>query len=61
LYSLVAAGQFRRRIADDLFLEAMETLGVSPWRRRAMFYAVRIFGGLFASTKQEEPSTKYDA
>lgn len=34
-----------RAKADAIFLEAMEVLGVSWWRRRAMWAAVRAFGG----------------
>ena len=32
--------------ADDVFLEAMEVLGVKPWRRNIMYLAVRAFGWL---------------
>ena len=30
--------------ADQVFLEAMEVLGTPPWRRWAMYWAVRLFG-----------------
>ena len=33
-----------RKEADRIFLEAMTELGVSRWRRRAMYSAVRIGG-----------------
>lgn len=33
-----------RKTADLYFLQAMQVLGVSKWRRYAMFYAVRFFG-----------------
>jgi len=33
-----------RLTADALFLDAMQTLGVSRWRRSLMFIAVRLFG-----------------
>ena len=33
-----------RKHADDIFLEAMVVLGVSPIKRRLMYYAVRTFG-----------------
>ena len=35
-----------RKWCDSVFLEAMEVLGVTPWRRRLMYWGVRIFGGL---------------
>ena len=35
-----------RKEADDIFLEAMEVLGVKPWRRKLMYLAVRAFGWL---------------
>jgi len=34
----------RRRYADDVFLACMVALEVSPWRRRVMYRAVRLFG-----------------
>jgi hypothetical protein len=33
-----------RKNADLYFLQAMKVLGVSKWRRYAMYYAVRLFG-----------------
>ena len=36
-----------RFLADALFREAMRELGVPFWRRVAMYYAVRLFGGYF--------------
>ncbi|KKL23380.1 hypothetical protein LCGC14_2425980 [marine sediment metagenome] len=35
-----------RKEADDIFLEAMEVLGVAPWRRKLMYWGVRAFGRL---------------
>ena len=35
-----------RRFADDIFLEAMIILGVKPWRRKLMYWGVRLFGWL---------------
>lgn len=32
-----------RQVADGIFLEAMQVLGVSKWRRQAMYWAVRLF------------------
>lgn len=34
-----------RKEVDDLFLHLMEALGLSWWRRRMMYLAVRWFGG----------------
>ena len=31
--------------ADNLFLEAMGVLGVAWWKRKAMYWAVRLFAG----------------
>ena len=33
-----------RKTCDLYFLQAMEVLGVSKWRRYSMYYAVRLFG-----------------
>lgn len=35
---------FSRKRADDIFLEAMEVLGVAKWRRLSMYWAVRLGG-----------------
>lgn len=45
LYALSREGRgmFTRMQADDIFLEAMGVLGVAPWRRHAMYWAVRLF------------------
>lgn len=32
-------------VADSVFLEAMEASGQPKWRRTAMYWAVRLFGG----------------
>jgi hypothetical protein len=42
---LYQCGNVAREVADSVFLEAMEVLGVGWFRRRAMFMAVRCFGG----------------
>ena len=34
-----------RKLADDVFYEAMEASGVWAWRRWPMYWAVRLFGG----------------
>lgn len=36
--------------ADVLLLEAMESTGISTWRRYAIYYAVRLFGKQFYGT-----------
>lgn len=35
-----------RKLADQIFLEAMAVLGEAKWRRNAMYAAVRAFGWL---------------
>lgn len=35
---------FNRRDSDRLFLAAMVALGVAPWKRRLMYWAVRLGG-----------------
>ena len=42
--ALYGEGQVPRKVADDIFLEAMEACGVSAWRRWPMYWAVRTFG-----------------
>jgi len=41
-----------RFVADALFRSAMKELGVPMWRRLAMYYAVRLFGGLTESWRR---------
>lgn len=41
-----------REEADDIFLEAMEVLGVPKYRRLTMYYAVRLFGWRFYGTEK---------
>lgn len=36
---------YSRERADAIFLEAMLVLGTAPWKARAMYRAVRLFGG----------------
>ncbi|EKH4088143.1 DUF1353 domain-containing protein [Escherichia coli] len=39
--------------ADRIFLDAMTVLGVPRWRRRLMYFAVRLFGkGKYSDTQQ---------
>lgn len=41
---LYTTGVFERSIADQVFLEAMESTGIPWWRRWAMYSAARMFG-----------------
>lgn len=34
-----------REICDKVFLEAMEVTGIPSWKRKAMYWAVRMFAG----------------
>lgn len=43
--ALYASEYFDRKTCDDIFLEAMESEGVGYFKRYAMYYAVRAFGG----------------
>ena len=44
LYSKDCPLIVERQIADKFFLQAMGVLGVAKWKRKIMFYAVRLFG-----------------
>jgi len=35
---------YSRKRADEIFREAMTVLGVKPWKKSAIFYAVHLFG-----------------
>lgn len=39
---LVRRDDFNRKVADKIFLEAMKVSGVKWWRRRQMYFAVRL-------------------
>ena len=43
-----------RKQADDVFLEAMETLGVRKSQRLVIYYAVRAFGWIAWSKRRQE-------
>lgn len=43
LHDMLLGDRYGRRYCDDKFLEALKILGISKWRRYAMFSAVRIF------------------
>lgn len=45
---------YSRKRCDEIFLEAMEVLGVPAWKRKAMFYAVRMFGWISWKDNVEE-------
>lgn len=42
---LYTTGQVKRATADAVLMEAMTVTGIPAWRRYAMYYAVRAFGG----------------
>lgn len=44
---LYATGAVSREIADAVFLEAMEVLGIPAWKRYAMYGAVRSAGWMY--------------
>jgi hypothetical protein len=44
---LYASGICTRKEADLALLEAMESVGISWWRRKAIYRGVRLGGGLF--------------
>jgi len=48
-----------RKKADELFLEGMEVLGVVPWKRKAMYAAVRCFAKHAWKNKQLIKKEKY--
>ena len=41
---LYSTGEVRREIADKVLFEAAIVSGISKWRARAMYLAVRLFG-----------------
>ena len=42
-----------RKEADDIFLEGMEVLEVPKWKRRGIYSAVRMFGGIAWKSNQK--------
>lgn len=52
-------GRLRRR-ADGIFLEAMTVLGVAPWQRYPMYWAVRGFGWLAWKRNQWDRDLGFD-
>lgn len=53
---LYRTGKAPRKIADQVFLEAMKVSGVWAWRRVPMYWGVRLFGGSSYQEKQESGS-----
>lgn len=45
LYSIGSNKIASRKVCDDVFLEALEAEGVGYFTRKAMWFAVRMFGG----------------
>ena len=43
---LYSTQRYDRKTCDDLFLEAMEVLNVTPWKKNVMYLAVRVFGSV---------------
>ena len=41
---LYANGLYHKDTADKIFLEALTSIGVAPWKRQAMYRAVVMFG-----------------
>lgn len=44
LYSDKCPEAIERKQADEFFLQAMQVLKVAKWKRKCMFFAVRLFG-----------------
>ena len=42
---LYSHGIYHKDTADKIFLEALTSINVAPWKRRAMYRAVAMFGG----------------
>ena len=49
-----------RKYADLVFLEAMEVLDVSWWRRRLMYRCVRMWGWIGWNRRKREIEIKFD-
>ena len=45
---------FSKWLAESIFYDAMEVLNVTWWKRKVMYWSVRIFGGLAYNGKQYE-------
>ena len=60
LHDALYAGEvFEREICDELFLEAMESEGVSYLKRTMMYLAVRLFGWIVWKNHTEEEVNAY--
>lgn len=49
-----------RKQADDVLLEAMESVGISWWRRQAIYRAVRLGGAMYWSDEESEAPAPQD-
>ncbi len=49
---LYSHGVVSRKVADRIFLDAMDASGVPSWRRYPMFFAVRLFGWMLYKGKR---------
>lgn len=47
--------EYSRKRCDSIFAEAMQVLGVSWWRRKIMYRALRLFGGFAWHRKENSP------
>lgn len=55
---LYSTGEAPRDIIDQIFLDLMGELGVKGWKREAMYWAVRTFGG-WAWKKHQERRARH--
>jgi len=44
---LCESGIVKRKLADEIFMEGMESLNVKKWRRKTMFFGVRTYSKIF--------------
>lgn len=47
---LYSTGMHNRKLCDDIFLEAMLSIGVSKWKAYVIYSGVRLFGGGYYNT-----------
>ena len=52
--------KFKRKKCDKIFIEAMKVLGVSFWKRRVMYRAVRMFGWIPWNNKRYDEETNHN-
>lgn len=59
VHDILYAGEIvPRKVADKIFLQAMLDAGETPWKSKAMYYAVRVFGG-FTYEKHKVDQVKF--